>query len=42
VKKPLKYLVFLIVGVICISLLLFSIYTDFAHFNGYNPIPVEK
>lgn len=41
-KPFLKYLFFLIGGVICISLLVFSIYTDLAHLNGYTPAPIEK
>ncbi|MGU3398072.1 hypothetical protein ACNHOZ_28530 [Priestia sp. D51] len=41
-KPFLKYLFFLIGGVICISLLVFSIYTDLAHLSEYNPAPLEK
>ncbi|XIH09975.1 hypothetical protein C1N87_26560 (plasmid) [Priestia aryabhattai] len=41
-KLFLKYLFFLIGGVICVTLLVFSIYTDLAHLSGYTPSPLEK
>ncbi|QDZ84624.1 hypothetical protein D0441_09330 [Priestia megaterium] len=41
-KNLFKFIFFLIGGVICLSILIFSIYTDLNHNSTYNPARIEK
>lgn len=41
-KNLFKFIFFLIGGVICLSILIFSIYTDLNHNSSYNPARIEK